>query len=346
MASEYNLALKATLDTSQVQQELQRLKHSYTAGSDDGNSFSKGAPGAAHMQKVEVQLTKLNSAISGLQRSIEQLAKQQQRRPAQQAGSVQASKSALPVAPSGNSKISQAELEKIKKLWNGSEAQRSAVARIQASRRVGAQAQLAAMLGEIRGAPGPTYGHAMEAAAAALAREQQNYIASQQRKFININRKNAEAMARMRFGRGMGTLLGGYLLSDAGGLVGGTAGQYMQAVGGGIQAGGGAMMTATMMGLRSAAGPIGIGVGLASVFAGLKSSAEQASAAILKMAEHFEDAYKTAHQTTLKNQLIVQESTHQANADMLERAGMTGEARKLAKYWSERAELIQAQIGD
>jgi len=49
MASEYNLALKATLDTSQVQQELQRLKHSYTAGSDDGNSFSKGAPGAAHM---------------------------------------------------------------------------------------------------------------------------------------------------------------------------------------------------------------------------------------------------------------------------------------------------------
>lgn len=59
MASEYNLALKATLDTSQVQQELQRLKHSYTAGSDDGNSFSKGAPGAAHMQKIEVQLTRL-----------------------------------------------------------------------------------------------------------------------------------------------------------------------------------------------------------------------------------------------------------------------------------------------
>ena len=81
MASEYNLALKATLDTSQVQQELQRLKYSYTAGSDDGNSFSKGAPGAAHMQKIEVQLTKLNSAISGLQRAVEQLARQQGRQP-------------------------------------------------------------------------------------------------------------------------------------------------------------------------------------------------------------------------------------------------------------------------
>lgn len=77
MASEYNLALKATLDTSQVQQELQRLKQTYTVGADDGNSFSKGAPGAVHMQKIEVQLTKLNSAIAGLQRAVEQLARQQ-----------------------------------------------------------------------------------------------------------------------------------------------------------------------------------------------------------------------------------------------------------------------------
>ena len=49
MASEYNLALKATLDTSQVQQELQRLKQSYTAGSEDGNSFSKGVQGKTNM---------------------------------------------------------------------------------------------------------------------------------------------------------------------------------------------------------------------------------------------------------------------------------------------------------
>lgn len=49
MASEYKLALKATLDTSQVQQELQRLKQSYKVGSDDRNSFSKGVQGTANM---------------------------------------------------------------------------------------------------------------------------------------------------------------------------------------------------------------------------------------------------------------------------------------------------------
>ena len=49
MASEYNLALKATLDTSQVQQELQRLKQSYIVGSEGGNSFSKGVQGTTNM---------------------------------------------------------------------------------------------------------------------------------------------------------------------------------------------------------------------------------------------------------------------------------------------------------
>ena len=112
MASEYNLALKATLDTSQVQQELQRLKHSYTAGSDDGNSFSKGAPGVSHMQKIEVQLTKLNSAISGLQRSIEQLAKQQQRQSgtpgAQTAGNAKGAGATLPIIAGGKTGFQKA----------------------------------------------------------------------------------------------------------------------------------------------------------------------------------------------------------------------------------------------
>ena len=38
----------------------------------------KGTPiGSAHMQKIEVQLTKLNTTISGLQHAIEQLSRQQ-----------------------------------------------------------------------------------------------------------------------------------------------------------------------------------------------------------------------------------------------------------------------------
>ena len=99
MASQYNLNLKATLDTSQVQQELQKLRTAQlAAGSDDGNSFSKGAPGTAHMQKIEVQLTKLNSAISGLQRSIEQLARSQGKPVGPSSSNVSPSGSSLPIA--------------------------------------------------------------------------------------------------------------------------------------------------------------------------------------------------------------------------------------------------------
>lgn len=113
MAAEYNLALKATLDTSQVQQELQRLKRSYTAGTDNGNSFSKGVPGAAHMQKIEVQLTKLNSAITGLQRAVEQLARRQgqQNRQASPSNNI-LKNSGLPVALSNTSTSNKAEVIK------------------------------------------------------------------------------------------------------------------------------------------------------------------------------------------------------------------------------------------
>lgn len=100
MASQYNLNLKATLDTSQVQQELQKLRSAQlAASSDDGNSFSKGAPGTAHMQKIEVQLTRLGQSISTLQRAIEQLARAENR--ATSSGNSQQaanSQSMLPVA--------------------------------------------------------------------------------------------------------------------------------------------------------------------------------------------------------------------------------------------------------
>lgn len=73
MASQYALKLKATLDTSQVQQELNRLRAAQAQVVKEMGG-AKGTPmGSAHMQKIEVQLTKLNSAISGLQHAVEQL---------------------------------------------------------------------------------------------------------------------------------------------------------------------------------------------------------------------------------------------------------------------------------
>ena len=46
-----------------------------------GSGTNKGLQGVSHMQKIEVQLTKLNSSIAGLQRAIEQLARGQMSMP-------------------------------------------------------------------------------------------------------------------------------------------------------------------------------------------------------------------------------------------------------------------------
>ena len=76
--SDYSLRLRATLDTTQVQQELKKLRAAQTMSFDQGGSgTSKGLQGVSNMQKIEVQLTKLNSSIAGLQRAIERLSRTQ-----------------------------------------------------------------------------------------------------------------------------------------------------------------------------------------------------------------------------------------------------------------------------
>lgn len=69
-------------------------------------------------------------------------------------------------------------------------------------------------------------------------------------------------------------------------------------------------MTASMMGAGAAAGPIGVIVGLASVFSSLYSSASDATAAIQKMSEQMNEAFKTLHSNTLNVQRSVQETRH------------------------------------
>lgn len=58
-------------------------------------------------------------------------------------------------------------------------------------------------------------------------------------------------------------------------------------------------MTTSMMGAGAAAGPIGMLVGLASVFSTLYSSASDAAAAIQKMSEQMKETFKTLHSNTL-----------------------------------------------
>ena len=77
MASEYQLNLRATLDTTQVQQELKRLRAAQVQSSQEMGGV-KGTPiSSAPMAKIEVQLTKLNNTIAGLQHAIEQMSRTQ-----------------------------------------------------------------------------------------------------------------------------------------------------------------------------------------------------------------------------------------------------------------------------
>lgn len=319
MASEYNLALKATLDTSQVQQELQRLKNAYTASSEDGNSFSKGAPGAAHMQKIEVQLTKLNSAITGLQRAIEQLARQQGQQN-KKAGPSNVSKNPnLPVAlPNNNDR--DTILKNLRQ-------------------RLGPDFdfnKLKAKKG-IEGTPERT--QFTKAFGQAIADTMKS-----------IPERELMRQAQMRQNREIASMIGGQLFGGAANIASslgytGTA-NVLDAVGSGFTAGGGAAMAASMLGANSAAGPIGMLVGLASIFSTLYSSASDAAAAIQKMSEQMNEAFKTLHSNTLNIQRSVQDTRHQTNADMLERTGNIEEARKLAEYWKENSQSLQKQFAN
>ena len=101
--SDYSLRLRATLDTTQVQQELKKLRAAQSMAFDQGGSgTNKGLQGVSHMQKIEVQLTKLNSSIAGLQMAIERLYKTQSY--AQHQSNVLPGKLKSPYLPNGMTK--------------------------------------------------------------------------------------------------------------------------------------------------------------------------------------------------------------------------------------------------
>ena len=351
MASEYNLALKATLDTSQVQQELQRLKQSYTAGSEDGNSFSKGAPGAAHMQKIEVQLTRLGQSITGLQRAIEQLARSQNRTTTPgNSRQVVNGQGSLPVAAK-NAYNNAAE-----KAWlNSGE---YGVIRRRISKLVKSdifsdmeRIVLQYRFGNIND---PLFAHNMLQESVLKGKFGKEWYKQRIDSYANKTAEGRlaakEMKAVMSQNRQMASMIGGQLFGGAANIASSLgytgAADVLGAFGSGFTAGGGASMTASMLGANSVAGPIGMLVGLASVFSNLYNSASEASAAIQKMSEQMNEAFKTLHSNTLNIQRSVQDTRNQTNADMLERTGNIEEARKLAQYWKENSQSLQKQFAE
>lgn len=350
MASEYKLALKATLDTSQVQQELQRLKQSYTVGSEDRNSFSKGVQGTANMQKLEVQLTRLGQSITGLQRAIEQLSRSQLRNSPNQPASISSKGSGMPALTPTKPNWGQWLNSKEYKSFNDK------MRRIFESELNDEERNFMYMRSGAKGIDDPFLAHRIISnpqLGKQIFGEKFDYakeIFDIQKADYKLVQQQDSRLAAMSRNREMASIIGGQLFGGAANIASGLGytgtANVLGAVGSGFTAGGGAAMAASILGANSAAGPIGMLVGLASIFSTLYSSASDAATAIQKMSEQMNEAFKTLHSNTLNIQRSVQETRHQTNADMLERTGNIEEARKLAEYWKENSQSLQKQFAD
>ena len=350
MASEYKLALKATLDTSQVQQELQRLKQSYTVGSEDRNSFSKGVQGTANMQKLEVQLTRLGQSITGLQRAIEQLSRSQLRNSPNQPASISSKGSGMPALTPTKPNWGQWLNSKEYKSFNDK------MRRIFESELDDEERKFMYMRSGAKGIDDPFLAHRIisnpELGKGIFGKkfDYAKELFDIQKADYKLVQQQKNSLAAMSRSREMASIIGGQLFGGAANIASGLGytgtANVLGAVGSGFTAGGGAAMAASILGANSAAGPIGMLVGLASIFSTLYSSASDAAAAIQKMSEQMNEAFKTLHSNTLNIQRSVQETRHQTNADMLERTGNIEEARKLAEYWKENSQSLQKQFAD
>lgn len=354
MASEYNLALKATLDTSQVQQELQRLKQSYTAGSSDGNSFSKGATGTAHMQKIEVQLTRLGQSITGLQRAIEQLARSQNRTTTP-GNSHQATnnQNTLPIAPPKSSN-GKAKL----KNWLDSKEYRKFNNEVKRTLEEGFDAEgLIDFMHEvgIKYLSDPLL--ANKVLSSPSGKETLKYVFNYDEEITNFQKKQQEVQkklqakqqealkmqqAQMRQNREIASMIGGQLFGGAANIASslgytGTA-NVLGAFGSGFTAGGGTAMTASMLGAGAAAGPIGIVVGLAAAASSVVSALKQLEESAKKTAEQQEKVAEALKESARSQYVQRYGAWQQIRAEQVRKENNLTVAQERESYFKEQLE--------
>lgn len=303
MASEYALKLKASLDTTQVKQELNRLRAAQAQVVKEMGGTVNGAPtGVAHMQKIEVQLTKLNTTISGLQHAIEQLTRTQNQQlnaantPKHSGGSMW--------MPPGLSKsqfgnwVSSKEYgqlnQRVRNLLMAKTSTFGGVARID---------------GGVYKLNDPYLAHTLWGTGALKSLDPAFTKSSYRDYMTNWNQQysvpiqDKRQRAAMRQGRQFAGLIGGQLLGGAGDIANAMGytglGNILGNIGSGVTSGAGAAMGMSLAGLGGkAAGGIGIAVGLATVISKNISSMEKLAEAVNKAAKAFDDNYVTLHRQT------------------------------------------------
>ena len=262
-----------------------------------------GAPtGVAHMQKIEVQLTKLNTTISGLQHAIEQLTRTQTQQ--MNAQNVPKHSGQGMWMPMGMNKsqfgawMSSKEYgqlnQRVRNLLMAKTSTLGGVARID---------------GGVYRLNDAALAHRLWGTGALKSLDPAFTKSSYQDYMTNWNQLNAQPTrlarqrAAMRQGRQFAGLIGGQLLGGAGDIANAMGytglGSVLENIGSGVTSGAGAAMGMSLAGLGGkAAGGIGIAVGLATVISKNISSMEQLATAVNKAAKAFDENYVTLHRQT------------------------------------------------
>ena len=343
MASEYKLALKATLDTSQVQQELQRLKQSYKVSSEDGNSFSKGVQGTTNMQKLEVQLTRLGQSITGLQRAIEQLARSQYRTAAPvNSRQVVNGQGSLPVTTNNqyNNKIVNTWL----KSREYEDFRRDIAKKLMSdnfSDRDRKRAQL-----KYGSVDDPLFAHRVFTECEFKGKFGKEWYKQKIKDYANKTLEGSIAAKEMRAAmsqnREIASMIGGQLFGGAANIASslgytGTA-NVLDAVGSGFTAGGGVAMTASMLGAGAAAGPIGIVVGLAAAAGSVVSALKQLEESAKKTAEQQEKVAEALKESARGQYVQRYGAWQQIRADQVRKENNLTVAQERESYFKEQLE--------
>ena len=298
--SDYSLKLRATLDTTQVQQELKKLRAAQTMAFDQGGSgTNKGLQGVSNMQKIEVQLTKLNSSIAGLQRAIEQLSKTQSY--SQHQSNVLPGRSKYPYIPNGLTKKEFGD-------WfdsNESKSLNRKVANLFRSHADGSNPDLR-VLGKYANYNGVAYdltdkylANRVWGSGELKALDSKFNKSSYNDQITNWNRMNKDQAQKQQFtqARQFAGVIGGQLLGGAGDIASAMGytdiGNIINSVGSGVTGGASAAMGMSLAGSGVVASTgVGIAVGLATTIAENISNMEQLAQAVSKTAQAFEENYK------------------------------------------------------
>ena len=298
--SDYSLKLRATLDTTQVQQELKKLRAAQTMAFDKGGSVTnKGLQGMSHMQKIEVQLTKLNSSISGLQRAIERLSRNQFNTTKQ--SNVLPGKLKSPYLPNW---MNQKQFGS----WLDSNEYKSLNRKVANLLKSNARynGRHANYEGQAYDLTDPYLAHRVMGSGD-LKNLYKSLNKSNYKDLIsNWNMMNDPKAQKQQFsqGRQIASYIGGQMLGGAGELATGLGynrtGAVLGGIGEGVTAGGSMAFTASLMGAGAAvAGPIGIIVGLGTAALAVTKSLNEMNEASKQAAENQRKVAEALLQTSI-----------------------------------------------